>query len=661
MSFAHRSSRYTIKRITVFGCVLLLSLTAFWRLTGLRIVYVSPQGDDVNPGTKTLPVRSIQRGVNLAQRGGLIEILQGDYRETVHIPHQNKALPLILRAENKKGKHAVLLGSEPSSDLLWNTCTDATCKEVAPQARRLTYVTEIPWDEPPTMLIYKNKNGTDRLLTLARSPNQKISDKNKYHEHWWNSDNPGTSLTALSDINHLSNAPSLTGGRAYIIDGADRCGTYLYTRAITGYNPQSASFTVDMPIGAQTYGTQESGLSAYSKYFIENAAGLLDVPGEWFYDQSAKKLYLFPPEPVNPRELSIEIARRNTGVLVDRSRVSLLNLTIKNTNDATYSDKNTGAVVMSPGKNLHAIRIKNITIQNAGNGISGIPLTTGSIRNVSIDSSYIQNVSKSAISFMGLQNVMDTITGITVRNSSITDTGFPLNEPAVAIVRSSDVYIHKNTITDTASYGIHVTGFEKAPIVSRNITIARNSVSRTCQNASSCAAVKIFGGKFVYTMVKNNTLSENLGWSYCHALKNNSQGYAMGVFISNAGGISVARNTSINNSGPAFLAYTRQIPATNNIFFRNTAAYSSVGISLDGATGELDADPVADRTRHRDTHLIKNTLQNNGIGIRLDPYNQGALRVRHNSYVQNGIALVYGNKEVVVPSDINIVFPLWEK
>lgn len=648
------------KRFVAFTGILLASLTAFWFLSGLRVVYVSPQGDDGNPGTKALPVRSIQRGVHLANRGGLIEILPGNYRESIDIPRQDTALPLIIRAENKNDI-PIISGSEPSSRLSWELCTDTTCRNILAAARPFTYVTTIPWDEAPTMLTYKGINGTIQQLTLARSPNRKISDKNKYHQHWWHSDNPGASLTALSDTDHLLNTPSVSGGRAYIVDGADRCGTYMYIRTITDHNPHTASFTVDMPIGAETYGIQESGLSTYSKYFIENAAGLLDEQGEWYYDPSAKKLYLFPPDSVNPEELSIEIARKNTAISINRSRVFLLNLVIQNINDAVYADTVSGAIVMTPENNLSDIQIRNITIHNAGNGIYAAPKTAGKLRNIVIDSADIRNVSKSAIAFTGLPDISDTITGITIQNSSVFEAAFPHNEPAINIVRSSDVRIHKNIITDTAGYGIHVTGFEKSNKVSRGITISNNSIRHSCQNASSCASVKIFGGKFAETTVKNNSLGDNLGWSYCHEATDGGQGYAMGIFISNAEGIVVARNTSTNNSGPAFLAYTRQIPATDNVFFRNTAANSSVGISLDGAGSEQDTDPVADSMRHKDTYIIRNKIYGNTIGLKVDPTDPESLRIKHNSYIQNGTAIVYGNNEAVLPSVINSVFPFWEK
>jgi len=52
-----------------------------------RILYVSPTGNDASPGTDPAsPLRTIQRGANLAQPGDLILIQPGIYRESVTVP-----------------------------------------------------------------------------------------------------------------------------------------------------------------------------------------------------------------------------------------------------------------------------------------------------------------------------------------------------------------------------------------------------------------------------------------------------------------------------------------------------------------------------------------------------------------------------------------------
>jgi hypothetical protein len=65
----------------------------------LRTLYVSPSGDDGNPGTSPgAPLRTIQRAADLAQAGDLVRIQPGVYRESVTVPASGTAAqPIVFR------------------------------------------------------------------------------------------------------------------------------------------------------------------------------------------------------------------------------------------------------------------------------------------------------------------------------------------------------------------------------------------------------------------------------------------------------------------------------------------------------------------------------------------------------------------------------------
>ncbi len=65
----------------------------------LRTLYVSPSGNDGNPGTSPgAPLRTIQRGATLAQAGDLVLISPGVYRESVSVPRSGTATqPIVFR------------------------------------------------------------------------------------------------------------------------------------------------------------------------------------------------------------------------------------------------------------------------------------------------------------------------------------------------------------------------------------------------------------------------------------------------------------------------------------------------------------------------------------------------------------------------------------
>ncbi|MCD7034214.1 DUF1565 domain-containing protein [Metabacillus sp. GX 13764] len=94
-----------------------LLLTAI--LTGLLLygckpghemnLYVSPSGNDENPGTKDKPFKHIQKAVNSAKPGTVILARQGDYQEQILIKKSGqKGAPIVLK--NYPGEKAVING-----------------------------------------------------------------------------------------------------------------------------------------------------------------------------------------------------------------------------------------------------------------------------------------------------------------------------------------------------------------------------------------------------------------------------------------------------------------------------------------------------------------------------------------------------------------------
>lgn len=651
-----------LKKYITGAIVLLLFIFSVSLARRQSDIFVSPEGNDINSGTKQHPVKSIQRGIDLVKPGSTVEILPGTYRETLTISDNSTfSWPLRLHGNTANGRGVILTGAEPASALIWSTCDSASCPGLPPAIARHVYTTTLNWAEPPTILIELVSNGSEHELIRARSPNPRVENPDKFHEFWWQATGTGQSQAILMDTTNLTGNVNVTGGRAFIVDGADRCGTFLYVRTVKTHNRTQGSLTMNAPIGALTYGNQENGISGYTKYFIDNAIGLLDSPGEWFYDNASQRLYVWPLEEKNPESLQVEIGRRDTGIHLNRSRVDIENITITTINDHDYFTSPTGAIVMNPNREINTIGLRHLSILFSGSGIMAEPDHDGSIRNIVIDSTTLRDISKSSISMTGLPENANSLKNVKIHGSNIGQAGFPFNEAAIAVTRSNNVRITGNTINNVASYGIHVTGYEKNNNTARDILIADNSVSHACQNASGCAAIKIFGGSFSDTRISNNAVHDQLGWSYCREAKDRLSGYGMGIFISNASGIRVSSNQSVKNSGAAYLAFTRQLPAMNNSFEDNLAQDSGMGIVLQGAQEDSDADPQANSTRHDYTTIMHNTLKNNQTALVLDPAHPRTVRISGNIYKNNIDALSSAGEIISTPSAILRIFPYWEE
>jgi hypothetical protein len=618
---------------------IVLCTTIFFFFFSLLIksptIYVSLEGNDANPGTKQRPVRTIQRGVSLAIGGGTLRIAPGDYRETVSIPPHASVKKLTLTRDPQENGTVRILGSDPASTYRWQLCKTAECMSVPFSLREKIYVADIPFSEPPETIYETTAEGISFALPLAKSPNEQSSGK-KQHLSWFgNGQSSGTPTTLIDP--QIASLPEISGARVFLMDGGSRCGAFLHVRSVTKTDQPNRSLYFDSPVGAITYGRQEAGIGTHTKYYVEDALALLDEPGEWYADKVRRKLYLWPKESVNPARLPLEIGARSIGIAIDRSRVEVRDITLQNFN-SRYTENNVGAITIHPSTDLFAIDLARLSVANAAYGIYAEPKIGGRINGLRVRDSSLTRISRSPI-FISGDDPKD-VTRVDIDAANVSDSGYPFNSPAIFLTRVSRARIRNSVISDTASYGIHVTGHEKQGTTTRNIRIEKNNISNACQNASACAGIKIFGGAFKETILVENSVDSIQGWSYCHQMQEKTSGYGIGVFISNASGITVRNNRAHHITGPAYLAFTRQLPATDNRFYGNFAAYSQVGIALDGS-GDSDTDRTSDALRHRNTILHKNILVENDIGMRLDPAQRNFVSMRGNQFVRNALVAIF--------------------
>jgi len=249
--------------------------------------YVSPKGDDSNPGTSAdEPFRVVQHAVNQMAADDTLIVLDGLYTGTIKLKSG-----ITIKAKNPR--KAVFSGVE-----VLGTAFE-------PHSGRI-YKTKIN-KEDPKQLFYNN-----RPMTWAQWPNLQWSE-NWIREKKWVRATDGTgpgvlTSNAFEELKELD----LEGGYCFIRYGK---GNSCYSRQIESFDGKMLQWN-DKDFYTQKF-TGEDGRRGSSEalktllqghvwhpnkswFFLSGDLDLLDAPGEWFVEDNT--LYFYPPDDRNPND-----------------------------------------------------------------------------------------------------------------------------------------------------------------------------------------------------------------------------------------------------------------------------------------------------------------------------------------------------------------------
>ena len=643
------------------ACLILIVILIFLFgiLTSPKILYVSVNGNNQNNGESlNNSFRTIQHAVDVAKPNTTIKIYPGVYRESVTINQKTlftKPLKLVSVKQNNKG--ATIIGSEPSKNSKWDLCTAETCKNVNEKYASSIYYTSLTWNETPNLLIEHTKNG-EHVLNIARSPNFKLNERWKYDENWWTAENTSPSQNILIDTKNLKNIQNLTGATAFIMDGADRCGSMLYSRNIDRYDNLPGELIFNSPVGFSVFDSQETGIGQYTKYFVEGKPELLDAPGEWFYDNQSKKMYVWPLGNANPGKLDIEIARQPFGINIENAEnVEINGLVIKNINSySNYSPGISGSILIKPNKYMRVrkIELTNIQILNSFDGIIIDNLNNkSSVQDIIIKKNDISNI-------IGYPLFVHNSSDILVSNSKFHHSAHKYQTSSLNFNKVSNVNVLNNHIYNVGFIGVQFISYEKDNEASKNIKVKNNIIENTCEGMSGCAGLKFYGGKYENTIANENIIRNTVGWSYCQSKQKNRGIMGIGLFISNASGVKLTNNVVYKNTYANFFVFPRQIQTYNNQLSGNFLGFSNIGIELANSGNSRDANPTAISTRHDNTVIKNNVFLENKIGIKIDPANLEKVNIDYNTYVSNTTDMQFRNTFLYRLTDIKKLIPFWD-
>lgn len=317
------------------------------------------------------------------------------------------------------------------------------------------------------------------------------------------------------------------------------------------------------------YGSSlDNGLTNGYGYFIQNHLKTLDKFGEWFYNATTKKLYVFFG---NTPTANVKVQVGTVNLLIEPRANNLVidNVTLTGANQyAVYNDW---------------INLRNLKIQNSQILFSGIDAIKLSQRlNFVLENCTITNSNSKAIN-LHHNNIRPT-----VRNNNITDTGvFPgmiADDQAYAIVSNAKGLVAEyNNIINTGYVGIRFTGDSNL--------IKNNYIDKFCTVLDDGAGIYTWtGGQNAIhkkRSVIGNIIVNGIG---APEATNQPQFFAAeGIYLDdNATNVEVSGNSvaHCSNNG-LFLHNARDIQVTNNTFFNNSVQFTTVHDDLGQAITNL--------------------------------------------------------------------------
>jgi hypothetical protein len=290
----------SLKKITL--SLLILVLIPF--LNFANEIHVSINGNNLNPGTKEKPLRTIQAAIDIINPGDICIIHNGIYRENVNIKKSgNINSPIIIQAAI--GENPIISGLD---------------------------VLNLKWDKTETAGIYvanyNNKNFEqifykEKPLLEARWPNvpkDKSGNWNFFSPDVWSTvDSLGNHYGTIKDKKLVNFKFELKGAKAVL----NVCHQFFtWTRIIQDNVIGSDTFSYPKNLGKSIKEKDESSESiAFNddRYYLVGKKEFLDMPGEWYYDKEAKKLYIYSIDGNIPDIGSLEVKARNFGLLTEEN------------------------------------------------------------------------------------------------------------------------------------------------------------------------------------------------------------------------------------------------------------------------------------------------------------------------------------------------------
>ena len=352
--------------------------------------YVSPTGNDSDPGTLTEPFQSLfkaKESVRLqlkesSDKSIVVNIKGGMYfcEAPVVFTYEdsgNENFPVIYKAAD--GEKPVFTGSRELKN--WQPLDNSEKLEILPpEVHGKIYVTDTKaagfsdFGDPTDIGKRPELFCNGELQTLARWPNENFTKAGLVKG---NTELPPTYMNKRGTVEGVFEYTGNVQDR-WAKENDVRLGGYWYWdwsdefQKVDTIDTRSRTLYLTEPF--HRYGYKDS-----LRYFGLNLFCEIDQPGEWYLDRIDGLLYWYPPDGVNPSSALVTLSDFNAPFMVEMNNCSYLTL-----QGLTFQEGRGSAILISEGRNclISDCRFERFgrdgihIEEGTGHGVSGCLLRT---------------------------------------------------------------------------------------------------------------------------------------------------------------------------------------------------------------------------------------------------------------------------------------------
>jgi len=400
------------------------------------------------------------------------------------------------------------------------------------------------------------------------NPSRVVGNWSVYNGNIYSADIDMSVKQVFADGKYYDAAHYPNGGNYLIIDQNSADKTYLTDNDLNLSNEQVAGAEVYMKLvpwhienkiasgyDQVNHKIQLSGNTGYDirkdyGYYLSNKLWMLDEPGEWFYDNSAKKLYIWLENNANPNDRVIEVSEYDNGVkIAGKSYVTLQDIII---DKAKLNGINVS--------NSNNILLQNLTVTNSGQDGISLSNTSGS----SLKNNIINNSVRDGAHITGATNV-------DVLDNAIQNSGNIGVQPKkgyagvfLADPSNTNINVKNNNIFNNGYIGVFFNG--------RNIVVQNNFINNSCFILDDCGGIYTNDDQTLShggSKILGNIIKDSIG-NYAGTIYSASKiSQAEGIYLDDrTGNVTVSDNTIINTNRGIFLHNAFKNTVTNNNIFK---------------------------------------------------------------------------------------------